>query len=69
MLCSLPPFFKILGAVDPKDFHPISLLGGIYKIIARILANRLKMVWRRLFLGHKMRSSKVANPRSCSYCQ
>jgi hypothetical protein len=35
---------KIPGVVDPKDFHSISLVGGIYKIFAKILANMLKMV-------------------------
>jgi hypothetical protein len=33
---------KITGTVDPIDFHPISLV--IHKIIAKILANRLKML-------------------------
>jgi hypothetical protein len=33
-----------LGAIDLKDFHPISLVGGIYKIIAKVLANRSKVV-------------------------
>jgi hypothetical protein len=31
---------KIPGAIDLKDFWPISLVGGIYKIIAKVLANR-----------------------------
>jgi hypothetical protein len=35
---------KISGVVDRKDFCPISLVVRIYKIIAKILANRLKMV-------------------------
>ena len=35
---------NIPGAMELKDFHPISLVGGIYKIIAKVLANRLKMV-------------------------
>jgi hypothetical protein len=35
---------KIHGAVNPKEFRLINLVSGIYKIIAQILANRLKMV-------------------------
>jgi hypothetical protein len=35
---------KIPRVVDHKDFCPISLVGSIYKIIFKILANRLKMV-------------------------
>jgi tripartite-type tricarboxylate transporter receptor subunit TctC len=31
------------GAVDIRDFQPISLVGAVYKIIAKVLANRLKM--------------------------
>ena len=31
-------------AVDIKEFHPISVVGGVYKIIYQVLANRLKLV-------------------------
>ena len=39
---------KIRGAEDLKDFRPISLVGGIYKLIAKVLANRLKKVMNGL---------------------
>ena len=29
-------------AMDIKDFRPISLVGGLYKILAKVLANLLK---------------------------
>ena len=31
-------------ATDIKDFRLISLVGGLYKILVKVLANRLKMV-------------------------
>lgn len=35
---------KKVGAEELKDFRPISLIGGVYKIIAKLLAERLKKV-------------------------
>jgi hypothetical protein len=39
---------KILGAVGPKDFCLISLVGSIYKIIAKILANKLRTMLEKI---------------------
>ena len=32
------------AAVEIKDFRPISLVGGGYKILAKVLASRLRLV-------------------------
>jgi hypothetical protein len=39
---------KVSGANSIKDFRPISLVGGIYKIIAKVLANKLKSVLEKV---------------------
>ena len=35
---------KKAAAVEVKDFQPISLVRGVYKILAKVLATRLRMV-------------------------
>ena len=39
---------KIHGAKEIKDFRPISLVGDIYKIITKVLANRMRRVMDRI---------------------
>jgi hypothetical protein len=43
--CVLP---KKNGVVEIKNFHPISLVGSVYKIISRVCVNRLKLVLHKI---------------------
>ncbi|WMV32615.1 hypothetical protein MTR67_026000 [Solanum verrucosum] len=45
---------KKYGAEELKDFRPISLIGGIYKIIAKLLTERMKTVMGELVDEHQM---------------
>ncbi|WMV26757.1 hypothetical protein MTR67_020142 [Solanum verrucosum] len=42
------------GAVELKDFRPISLIGGVYKIISKLITERLKTVIGKLVDEHQM---------------
>jgi hypothetical protein len=39
---------KVHGAKEIKDFRPINLVGSIYKIIAKVLANRMRRVMDKI---------------------
>jgi hypothetical protein len=39
---------KIQGAKEIKDFHPISLVDGFYKIISKVLSNKMRRVMARI---------------------
>lgn len=39
---------KKKGAVELKDFRPISLISNVYKLVAKILAERMKRVIGKL---------------------
>ena len=45
-------------AIELRDFRPISLIGGVYKIIAKQLAERLKKVISKLVNKHQMAFTK-----------
>ena len=50
---SINAFFMVLipkkeGAKDLKDFRPISLVGSLYKLLAKVLANRLKKLMGKI---------------------
>jgi len=36
------------GAIDISDFWPISLISGVYKIIAKVLANRMSSIMEKI---------------------
>jgi hypothetical protein len=39
---------KKLEAIDIKDFRPISIVGRVYKIVSKVLANMLNMVVEKI---------------------
>ena len=39
---------KKCNAVNIKDFCPISLVGSVYKLLSKVLANRLRVVLDKL---------------------
>jgi len=45
---------KKAGAVELRDFRPISLISGVYKIIAKVLTEIMKRVMDSLVNKHQM---------------
>lgn len=45
---------KKLGAVELEDFRPISLIVGVYKIISKLLTERIKTVMGKLVDEYQM---------------
>jgi hypothetical protein len=44
---------KKTSAMDVRDFHPISLIRGIYKIISKVLTNRFKLVFGKIISNYQ----------------
>jgi len=45
---------KKKGVVELKDYRPISLIGSAYKLLAKILAERMKKVVNSLVWGSRV---------------
>ena len=37
-------FITLINAAKIRDFHPISLIGCVYKLLAKVLANKFRVV-------------------------
>lgn len=44
---------KKKGAFELRDYMPISLIGSVYKIVAKVLAGRLKLVVGKLVSSYQ----------------
>ena len=57
------------GAEDLRDFRSISLVGSVYKLLAKVLANRLKLVMGGGdFLFSTSFRPREIDSRRCSNC-
>ncbi|CAN4121478.1 unnamed protein product [Withania somnifera] len=55
---------KKKGALELRDFRPISLIGSTYKLVAKVLAERLKKVVSKLVLTQQsafMKNRQIAD--------
>lgn len=56
---------KKVGAMEVKDFCPISLVSGMYKIILKVLANKMSLVVDKIISKSQnafVRGRKVLHP-------
>jgi len=55
---------KVAVADDIKPFRPISLVGSVYKILAKVFASRLRKVVEKLWV----RCSMLSQPSNLGCC-
>ena len=61
---------KKVCALDIKDFRPINLVGSVYKILAKVLVNRLKEVLGNILIYPKCFHRWIVDcsPMCLEYC-
>lgn len=63
MRCCNASFIALIpkkkGEMELKDYRPICLIGSVYKVTAKVLAERLKKVIGKLISGQKVHSSRI----------
>ncbi|XP_050225835.1 uncharacterized protein LOC126675263 [Mercurialis annua] len=56
---------KLKGAIDIKDFRPISLINGVFKLLSKVLANRLSPILPLLISDNQFGFIKGRNIHDC----
>ena len=49
--CNIHRFYQNSEAMEVKDFSLISLMGRVYKLIAKVLAKRMQMMLGKIISG------------------
>ena len=60
-----------MGAEELKDFRPINLVGGLYKLFAKVLTNKLKSTMGKLVLDSQQAImwTRIFHVRPHSICE
>ena len=60
---------KKCNAINIKDFRPISLVGSEYKLLSKVLANRLRVILDNFISNSKFLCWRKADSGFSSHCK